>query len=135
MDETTNPTLKEPKETKDPKDPTKNPWTDGSDTRRAERSFMKKLMEELAAIKVVNTFEGDVGGDLEKEIRLTSRTWERYCGMVEGINFLTRIYPYADNDLMFKFCIRLVAIVASKLALEAIQIEEERECFPEEFEE
>ena len=97
------------------------------------RSRMKKVLTDFAAIESVNSDEDQARADLEKEMRLAPKSWEFLCGMAEGVNVMTRMYPFATQDPIYKLVARIVIIVTAKIGLEAIQEAEDGESFPEEL--
>lgn len=103
------------------------------ESKKELRSRMKRVMKEFAAIECLNEEEESARADLEKVMREIPRSWEFLCGMAEGINVLTRMYPFATQDITFRLVARLVMIVTSKIGLEVIQEDEDEESFPEEI--
>jgi len=97
------------------------------------RSRMKRILAEFAAIESLDKDEDEARRDLEEEMRQVAHSWEFLCGMAEGVNIVTRLYPYASQDITFRLVARLVMVCISKLGLEAIQEVEDGESFPEEL--
>lgn len=91
-------------------------------------------MNAFAAIEAASEEEKEARANLEREMRSASRlSWEFLCGIAEGINMMTNMYPAVYKDLTFRVVARLIMIVTAKLALEAIQEVEDTESFPEEL--
>jgi hypothetical protein len=97
------------------------------------RSRMKRVLTEFAAIESYDDEEEQARKDLEKEMRQVAHSWEFLCGMAEGVNIVTRMYPFATQDITYRLVARLVMVCISKLGLEAIQEVEDGESFPEEI--
>lgn len=102
-------------------------------TKREFRSRMKRVLTDFAAIEAINDDEVRARINLEKEMRLVPHSWEFLCGVAEGVNLLTKMYPLAAQDTTFKLVARLLIIVTAKIGLEAIQEAEDSESFPKEL--
>lgn len=94
---------------------------------------MKAVMAEFAAIEAINQTEEEAREALMGELRRAPCTWEYYCGIAEGVNMITRLYPFSNVDTVYRATVRLVMIATARLALESIQEEEDLEGFPEEL--
>lgn len=95
---------------------------------------MKGALARFAALEAVTPEEAEIMATVEKDLRHEPRSWEFFCGIQEGVELITRMYPFARADLTFRCVIRVVAIINARLALEAIQEAEDLESFPEELE-
>lgn len=91
------------------------------------------VMAEFAAIKPLNSEEEEARQALTEELQRFQFSWEYYCGLAEGVNVLTRLYPFSDKDIAYRATARLAIVVTANLALKAIQEEEDIEGFPEEI--
>jgi hypothetical protein len=103
------------------------------ETKSELRSRMKRVLTEFAALESFNEDEEEARANLEKEMRQVAHSWEFLCGMAEGVNIVTRMHPFAVQDVTFRLVARLVMVCISKLGLEAIQEVEDGESFPEEL--
>lgn len=101
--------------------------------RRELRSRMKRVLTDFATIEAVDSVEELARKNLEREMRSLIHSWEFLCGMAEGVNVITRMYPFATQDSTFRVVARLVMVVVAKIGLEAIQEAEDLESFPEDL--
>ena len=94
---------------------------------------MKRELKDFAFMPPICDAEVEARKEMEKELSSQAFPWQYYVGIAEGVEQITRFFPDAQTNVPYKATARLVIVVAAKLALEAIQLEEDIEGFPEEL--
>lgn len=94
---------------------------------------MKRDLPDFATIPPICDAEVEARRELAKNLSSEAFPWQFYAGIAEGVEQITRFFPEAKENIPYKATARLVIVVAAKLALEAIQLEEDIEGFPEEI--